>query len=53
MNQITEPAVAPGLAGRPIGQQSRARYPDAEGFVERDGENLFYEVYGEGEETLF
>ena len=34
-------------------EQSRARYPDSEGFVERDGQRLFYEVYGEGEETLF
>ncbi|HET6999243.1 MAG TPA: alpha/beta fold hydrolase [Solirubrobacterales bacterium] len=40
------------LAGRE-GEQSRARYPDSQGFVERDGMNLFYEVYGEGEETLF
>jgi pimeloyl-ACP methyl ester carboxylesterase/predicted glycosyltransferase len=39
-------------AGRE-GEQSRARYPDREGFVERDGMSLFYEVYGEGEETLF
>ncbi|MET0306652.1 MAG: alpha/beta fold hydrolase [Solirubrobacterales bacterium] len=37
----------------PEGEQSRARYPDSEGFVERDGMNLFYEVYGEGEETIF
>jgi pimeloyl-ACP methyl ester carboxylesterase/predicted glycosyltransferase len=35
------------------GEQSRARYPDSEGFVERDGQRLFYEVYGEGEETVF
>ena len=35
------------------GEQSRARYPDAEGFVERDGQRLFYEVYGEGEQTVF
>ena len=35
------------------GEQSRARYPDSEGFVERDGQRLFYEVYGEGEETIF
>ncbi|HET8955110.1 MAG TPA: alpha/beta fold hydrolase [Solirubrobacterales bacterium] len=35
------------------GEQSRARYPDSEGFVERDGMSLFYEVYGEGEETIF
>ena len=34
-------------------EQSRARYPDNEGFVERDGQRLFYEVYGEGEETIF
>ncbi len=32
---------------------SRARYPDDEGFVERDGVRVFYEVYGEGEETIF
>ncbi len=39
------------LGGAP--EQSRARYPDDEGFVERDGQRLFYEVYGEGEETIF
>jgi pimeloyl-ACP methyl ester carboxylesterase/predicted glycosyltransferase len=39
-------------AGRE-GEQSRARYPNSEGFVERDGMNLFYELYGEGEETIF
>ncbi len=39
-------------AGRE-GEQSRARYPDSEGFVERDGMNLFYELYGDGEETIF
>ncbi len=33
--------------------QSRARYPDSEGFIERDGQRLFYEVYGEGEQTIF
>ena len=37
----------------PPGEQSRARYPDAEGFVERDGQRLFYEVYGDGQETVF
>jgi pimeloyl-ACP methyl ester carboxylesterase/predicted glycosyltransferase len=35
------------------GEQSRARYPDSEGYVERDGRRLFYELYGEGEETIF
>jgi pimeloyl-ACP methyl ester carboxylesterase/predicted glycosyltransferase len=34
-------------------EQSRARYPDTEGFVERDDQRLFYEVYGEGQETIF
>jgi pimeloyl-ACP methyl ester carboxylesterase/predicted glycosyltransferase len=33
-------------------EQSRARYPDTEGFVERDGVRVFYEVYGEGEKTI-
>jgi pimeloyl-ACP methyl ester carboxylesterase/predicted glycosyltransferase len=35
------------------GEQSRARYPDSEGIVERNGQRLFYEVYGEGEQTIF
>ena len=30
-------------------EQTRARYPDASGYVERDGVNLYYEVYGSGE----
>jgi pimeloyl-ACP methyl ester carboxylesterase/predicted glycosyltransferase len=33
-------------------EQSRARYPDDEGFVERDGVRVFYEVYGSGEPTI-
>jgi pimeloyl-ACP methyl ester carboxylesterase/predicted glycosyltransferase len=33
-------------------EQSRARYPDEEGYVERDGVRLFYELYGEGERTV-
>ena len=35
------------------GEQSRALYPDAQGHVERDGQRLYFEVYGDGEETLF
>ena len=57
MNTITRaPAAADAPAELSIGrdgEQSRARYPDHEGFVERDGQRLFYEVYGEGEETIF
>ena len=33
-------------------EQTRARYPDEEGYVERDGVRSFYEVYGEGEPTV-
>ena len=33
-------------------EQSRARYPDQEGFVERDGVRIFYESYGSGERTI-
>ena len=33
-------------------EASRARYPDSEGFVERDGVRTFYEVYGEGDTTI-
>ncbi len=56
MKAIPETAVPPGPAPPSIGrdgEQSRARYPDVEGFAERDGKRLFYEVYGEGEETVF
>ena len=34
-------------------EQTRARYPDGEGYVERDGVRVFYEVYGSGETTVF
>ena len=30
----------------------RARYPDVEGFVERDGLRIGYEVFGDGEPTI-
>jgi len=33
-------------------EQTRARYPDADGYVERDGVRIFYEVYGEGRPTI-
>ena len=33
-------------------EQSRARYPDVEGYVERDGVRVFYEVYGDGDPTI-
>ena len=33
-------------------EQTRARYPDSEGYVERDGVRTFYEVYGSGVPTI-
>jgi pimeloyl-ACP methyl ester carboxylesterase len=33
-------------------EQTRARYPDEEGYVERDGVRVFYEVYGQGEPAI-
>jgi pimeloyl-ACP methyl ester carboxylesterase len=33
-------------------EQTRARYPDQTGYVERDGVRLFWEVYGSGEPTI-
>ena len=35
-----------------VAEQTRARYPDEEGHVEREGVRIFYEVYGEGEATV-
>jgi pimeloyl-ACP methyl ester carboxylesterase len=34
------------------GEQMRARYPDVEGFVDRDGVRIAYEVYGAGKATI-
>ena len=33
-------------------EQTRALYPDQEGFVERDGVRISYEVYGSGAPTV-
>jgi pimeloyl-ACP methyl ester carboxylesterase len=47
---VASPAtVAAPASGR---EQMRARYPDLEGFVERDGVRLAYEVYGHGGPTI-
>ncbi len=42
--------MATTLSGAP--EQTRARYPDMDGHVERDGVRIFYEVYGDGEPTV-
>jgi pimeloyl-ACP methyl ester carboxylesterase len=34
-------------------EPTRARYPDLEGYAERDGVRLFWEIYGEGDRTVF
>ena len=39
-------------APREAHEQTRARYPDEEGFIERDGVRVFWESYGEGEQTV-
>jgi pimeloyl-ACP methyl ester carboxylesterase/predicted glycosyltransferase len=44
--------VTPTAPERDLPDQSRARYPDDEGFVERDGVRVFWESYGEGEHTI-
>jgi pimeloyl-ACP methyl ester carboxylesterase/predicted glycosyltransferase len=41
------------LTSAPAPEQTRARYPDESGYVERDGVRLHYEVYGSGEPTVF
>jgi len=33
-------------------EQTRARYPDQTGYVERDGVRIYYEAYGSGEPTI-
>jgi pimeloyl-ACP methyl ester carboxylesterase/predicted glycosyltransferase len=35
-----------------VPEQTRARYPDESGYVEREGVRLYYEVYGSGEPTV-
>jgi pimeloyl-ACP methyl ester carboxylesterase/predicted glycosyltransferase len=41
-----------GTVTAPPHEQTRARTPDEEGYVEREGVRIFYEVYGEGEPTI-
>jgi pimeloyl-ACP methyl ester carboxylesterase/predicted glycosyltransferase len=33
-------------------EQTRARYPDGTGYIQRDGVRVYYEVYGSGEPTV-
>ena len=45
-------AVQPAAMGSGRREQMRARYPDVEGVVERDGVRVAYEVYGQGDPTI-
>ena len=40
------------IVAGPLREQTRARYPDESGDIERDGVRLYYEVYGSGETTV-
>ena len=42
----------PGAARRDRREQTRARYPDQDGYVERDGVRIHYEAYGTGEQAV-
>jgi pimeloyl-ACP methyl ester carboxylesterase len=46
------PAAPPSAEDAGSREQNRARYPDATGYIERDGVNVFFEVYGSGEPTV-
>src|ERR1700729_1812262 len=47
---------APLAEGVPVGggarEQTRARYPDQDGWIERDGARVFFEVYGADEPSV-
>ncbi len=50
---LSDPAAATPATDRSgRREQMRARYPDTEGFVERDGIRVAYEVYGHGDPTI-
>ena len=53
MYDIVEAELVDPAAGEPgANEQSRARYPDQTGYIERDGVRVFYEVYGTGGPTI-
>jgi pimeloyl-ACP methyl ester carboxylesterase/predicted glycosyltransferase len=49
---MTAVAMRPPQPAAPAREQSRARYPDEEGFVERDDVRVFWERYGDGDPTI-
>ena len=56
MTRTTASVVAPaspgGLAGTAAPEQTRARYPDEDGYISRDGVRIFWERYGKGDKTV-
>src|ERR671914_54587 len=51
MTLQTDPASEGTLRDKTT-EQSRARYPDEQGYIERDGVRVFWESYGAGEQTM-
>ena len=51
VQKVGRPTGADETDGAPR-EQTRARYPDDEGYVERDGVRVFWEGYGDGEPTV-
>jgi pimeloyl-ACP methyl ester carboxylesterase/predicted glycosyltransferase len=49
---VAAPAARGGPRGAAQREQTRARYPDSTGYIERDGVRVYYEVYGSGEPTV-
>jgi hypothetical protein len=49
VGQEWSPELLPFESGR---EQTRARYPDVEGYVTRGGVSVFFETYGLGEPTI-
>jgi len=49
---VVAPASPGGLAGTAAPEQTRARYPDEDGYISRDGVRIFWERYGEGDKTV-
>ena len=50
---VTTPAPAEaGSWDQDRSEQTRARYPDEDGFIERHGVRTFYERYGDGDPTV-
>ena len=52
MTTTIDPVVDLGPAPGRDGEQTRARYPDEQGYVEREGVRVFWERYGDGEPTV-